>query len=152
MARKTLRRCAAHGCDAKVNPRLLMCRDHWQLVPTPIKREVNAAYRERGGNPDAPMTQRYVDAIVAAVRAVKTIEDAQASAGVSLDPETLFAHPDDHTNPIYTQYDPSINGEDMIGDATPIEEFGAEYEGPPADSAAADLAFDADRERRLFGR
>jgi hypothetical protein len=81
-----------------------MCITHWRLVPRDIKREINAAYRERGSNPDAPVSQRYANALVAAVRAVKQIEDAQANAGVALDPETLFAHPDDYNSPVLDQY------------------------------------------------
>lgn len=104
MARHRMRRCAARGCTQNVNRSLLMCITHWRLVPRDIKREINAAYRERGSNPDAPVSQRYANALVAAVRAVKTIEDAQASAGVALDPETLFVHPDDHSNPLIDQW------------------------------------------------
>lgn len=70
MSRKTLRRCAARGCKLYVNRSRLMCLKHWRLVPTPIKRELNAAYRERGGSPSSVVTQRYADALVAAVNAV----------------------------------------------------------------------------------
>lgn len=72
MSRSRLRRCAAPGCQQYVEKERLMCITHWRLVPRQIKSEINAAYRERGANPDAAMTQRYADALVAAVNAVRS--------------------------------------------------------------------------------
>lgn len=37
--------CHARGCSKKVKPELLMCLDHWKMVPRKIQRAVWAAYR-----------------------------------------------------------------------------------------------------------
>lgn len=37
--------CHARGCEAHVRPELLMCRNHWGIVPRRIQQAVWAAYR-----------------------------------------------------------------------------------------------------------
>lgn len=36
--------CHARGCDVAVPPEMLMCRPHWRMVPTAMKRAVWDAY------------------------------------------------------------------------------------------------------------
>lgn len=38
-------RCHATGCIRRVQPEMLMCRDHWRAVPDGIRKKVWAAYR-----------------------------------------------------------------------------------------------------------
>lgn len=45
--RTTLHNCAIGGCPCQVPSHLLMCIDHWRLVPAPLQREVVAAWRQR---------------------------------------------------------------------------------------------------------
>ena len=37
--------CHARGCKTKVPPEMLMCKDHWKMVPKSIQRRVWATYR-----------------------------------------------------------------------------------------------------------
>ncbi len=43
--RPNLHRCAVPGCQADIPRHLLMCMDHWRMVPSPVQREVTAAWR-----------------------------------------------------------------------------------------------------------
>src|SRR4026208_2622227 len=115
-------RCAARACQVRVYRSRLMCPAHWALVPTPIKREIKAAFQERNNDPKAPVTQRYADALVAAVNAVASVENAQANAGVALDPETLAAHPDDTSNPVHYLYS-VFSASDTPHPAPPIKDW-----------------------------
>lgn len=74
--------CAAVGCQHAVRRGLLMCMDHWRMVPAARQRDVWDWYRKIGRQPDA--RQRYEAAVQAAVDAVhqkalarKASKDAQ---------------------------------------------------------------------------
>lgn len=46
--------CQARGCDTEIDPRLLMCSDHWAHVPPALRESIEATYRlgqERDGQP-----------------------------------------------------------------------------------------------------
>lgn len=58
-------KCAAAGCGLVIDRGLLMCRDHWFMVPAPIRRAVWRGWRA-GGVLDAG----YQAAVAAAVKAV----------------------------------------------------------------------------------
>ena len=65
----TAHTCHAEGCEVTVPPRMLMCRNHWRLVPKRLQTAVWDAYvpgQERRKDP----TPEYLDAAMAAVRAV----------------------------------------------------------------------------------
>lgn len=69
----TTHTCHAHGCSAAVPPELLMCRRHWRLVPTPLKRAVWRFFRpdqEIRKNP----SEDYLAAAANAINAVAEIE------------------------------------------------------------------------------
>lgn len=60
--------CAATGCQATVNVPLLMCVEHWRLVPAALRRQVWAAYRRIGH--DREGREVHFKAVQAAVEAV----------------------------------------------------------------------------------
>ena len=39
--------CAAQGCQHQIPQHLLMCMDHWRMVPVKLRRPVLATYRDR---------------------------------------------------------------------------------------------------------
>lgn len=43
--RPNLHRCAVPGCQADIPRHLLMCMDHWRMVPAPVQREVTGAWK-----------------------------------------------------------------------------------------------------------
>lgn len=92
-ASKALRSCAAVGCGLAVPSHLLMCMDHWRLVPAKLARGVTMAWRNRDrGN---AQTLAYQAAVAAAVQAVAAKELARGTLrlpGAGLTPD-LFAAP-----------------------------------------------------------
>jgi hypothetical protein len=44
--------CRVAGCEAEVEERFLMCREHWAMVPAPIRNAVLEAYREMKKEPE----------------------------------------------------------------------------------------------------
>jgi hypothetical protein len=58
--------CPARRCPRMVPDHLLMCGIHWRLVPAPIARAVNAAYR----GPESVGTPALIAAQSAAIRHV----------------------------------------------------------------------------------
>lgn len=65
--------CHAEGCAVRVPPRLLMCRDHWRMVPAPLQRRVWATYRP-GQEVDKRPSPEYLAAARAAIDAVAELE------------------------------------------------------------------------------
>lgn len=88
-------KCAARRCPIYVVRSMLLCTDHWQIVPPTLKQTLNEAFSDRNRDPTSPVTQAYADAMVAIINYIDRLEAAQARAGVALDMETLMFHPDD---------------------------------------------------------
>lgn len=44
--------CGIRGCDEVIPSYLLMCAEHWQLVPRDLRAEVNATYRRFARQPE----------------------------------------------------------------------------------------------------
>ena len=65
--------CHATGCAASVPPEMLMCKDHWQMVPRTIQIAVRENYR-RGQCDDITPSQGYCRAARLAVIAVARLE------------------------------------------------------------------------------
>lgn len=65
--------CHAEGCDTGVPPRLLMCHQHWYMVPKALRDAVWAAYRP-GQERDKRPSQQYLDVARAAIEAVAAKE------------------------------------------------------------------------------
>lgn len=63
-----MRPCAATGCQATVNVPLLMCVEHWRLVPAALRRQVWGAWRRIGHERDA--REAHAKAVQAAIDAV----------------------------------------------------------------------------------
>lgn len=61
--------CHATGCEREVPPEMLMCRHHWFMVPTPIRKAVWSTYRQ-GQCDDWDVSRAYCAAAKAAVVAV----------------------------------------------------------------------------------
>ena len=77
---RPLRTCSAVGCGLAVPSHLLMCMDHWRLVPAKLARGVLLAWRNRDrGN---AQTLAYQAAVAAAVRAVAEKELARGTLRV----------------------------------------------------------------------
>lgn len=94
--RPRLHKCAVPHCDCQIPRHLLMCMEHWRLVPAPLRREVTAAWRhaasvrKREGPPELHAErahQRLAEQATAAVLA-KT-EEKQARHAAAGD---LFEH------------------------------------------------------------
>lgn len=61
--------CHAVGCRLRVHPKLLMCRNHWFMVPKMIRDRVWATYVPGQEQSKTP-TNEYMAAFYAAVGAV----------------------------------------------------------------------------------
>lgn len=68
-------RCHATGCEALVDPRLLMCGRHWRLVPRVLQRRIWATY-VAGQEIRKDPTDAYLEAMRAAIEAVAETERA----------------------------------------------------------------------------
>lgn len=62
--------CAAVGCQQTITRPLLMCVDHWRMVPAATRRHLWACWHRIGHDPDAP--QAHAAAVQAAIDAVHT--------------------------------------------------------------------------------
>lgn len=70
--------CPAHGCQAQISTSLLMCPDHWLMVPRWLRSEVNRTWRAFNralidGSADAVVSEAisiYQETSAAAVAAV----------------------------------------------------------------------------------
>lgn len=58
-------RCHARGCSIPVKPQMLMCLQHWRMVPQTIQRAVWATYR--AGQCDDKPSLEWHDAAAAAI-------------------------------------------------------------------------------------
>jgi hypothetical protein len=74
--------CKAIGCQHVISTRLLMCLDHWHLVPVPLRREVVELSRNLRTR---SAVDEYRGAVARAVAAVQEKQErkAAASAGPS---------------------------------------------------------------------
>lgn len=64
--------CAATGCQKQIPLNLLMCMEHWRMVPAPIQRDVLAAWRvrQRRGGCDRTANSQHESACAKAIEAV----------------------------------------------------------------------------------
>lgn len=61
-------------CSRSIPPRAHMCIRHWQAVPQHLRMAVYRAYRREPGGRGLPQrTAAYLEAIVAAVKAVQEL-------------------------------------------------------------------------------
>jgi hypothetical protein len=71
--------CKATGCQHVISTRLLMCLEHWRLVPAPVKREVQQLARQLGYlDGRAEVLNKYKDAVRRAVAAVEEKQERKA--------------------------------------------------------------------------
>lgn len=96
-------RCHAHGCTTSVPPEMLMCLQHWRLVPAPIRARLWKHYRPGQCDDKCPSREWHaaaVDAIRAVVSAERKLAPTPAPAGPSdfvvLDLETTGTNPARH--------------------------------------------------------
>lgn len=82
--------CAAKGCARLVPIGLLMCVDHWRMVPASAQRSVLYSLKSMRGLPTVDSVKAYRAAVVVAVSAVATkqVNKINAQAGGAGD---LFA-------------------------------------------------------------
>jgi hypothetical protein len=72
--------CKATGCQHLISARLLMCMDHWRMVPAPLRREIVHLSKQlrRDGSAVSgsgwPAVDQYRDAVA---RAVATVQEKQ---------------------------------------------------------------------------
>jgi len=67
-ARETTHACKARGCNRQVPKRYLMCRQHWAMVPEPIRLEVWAAWAEVQSS--GQLTTRYAETVRQAIDSI----------------------------------------------------------------------------------
>jgi hypothetical protein len=70
--------CHAEGCARQVPPAFLMCAPHWRMVPRALQARVWATYQAGQERGDAEVTDEYIEAQQAAVKAVADTEAAKA--------------------------------------------------------------------------
>jgi hypothetical protein len=77
--------CSAAGCQHVVSTRMLMCLDHWRMVPAPLRREIVSLAKSMARDMDCRLVVDYRDAVARAVAAVQEKQErkAAASAGPS---------------------------------------------------------------------
>ena len=63
-------RCPAKRCTRQVPDHLLMCGQHWRMVPGPVQRSVNRAYSPGGVRGAGRYSTELMAAQAAAVRLV----------------------------------------------------------------------------------
>jgi hypothetical protein len=83
-----LHNCTAEGCQRVISTLLLMCVDHWRMVPAPLRREVLELHKlvRRSGR-DRDLVTRYRDAVD---RAVATVREKQERKAASEPSGSLF--------------------------------------------------------------
>lgn len=64
--------CAATGCARLVPTGLLMCVDHWRMVPAGLQRSVFQSLKAMRGAPSGESVKAYRAAVAVAVSAVAT--------------------------------------------------------------------------------
>ena len=58
--------CPAPGCGVKIPGRLFACREHWFVLPKPLRDRIWATYRpgqERDGFPSVEYVTAYAEAV-----------------------------------------------------------------------------------------
>ena len=65
--------CHAEGCELIVPPKLLMCANHWFMVPKPLRDAVWRTYRP-GQERDKRPSPEYLAAAKAAIEAVAAVD------------------------------------------------------------------------------
>jgi len=75
-----VKRCAARSCNEPLGEALhFMCREHWRMVPPPMRVVIWTLFREQRRAGNGP-TQSYLRAAKAAIDAVAARERREASA------------------------------------------------------------------------
>lgn len=76
--------CAARSCSHQVPGHLLMCIEHWRMVPAPLARAVNRAWSCTVLNPDDVLAARgHQVAVEQAVEAVAKKQEQRAAAAAA---------------------------------------------------------------------
>lgn len=84
-----LHTCAAEGCQHVISARMLMCIDHWRMVPAPLRREIVHQLKRRRSAADpadrVDAAANYGNAVRQAVATVREKQErkVQAAAGPS---------------------------------------------------------------------
>ena len=72
--------CKATGCQHVISVRMLMCLDHWRMVPIAIRREISTTYRELRLDPRSlAAVNTYRDTVDRAVAAVEEKQERKAA-------------------------------------------------------------------------
>jgi hypothetical protein len=69
--------CAAEGCQLQVPLRLLMCVDHWRMVPVAVRREILGAWKRRRSADVSEQIDAVADYRGAVARAVAAVKEKQ---------------------------------------------------------------------------
>lgn len=81
-AQPVVRSCAAIGCALSTHAPLLMCVDHWRMVPVALRRQIWAAWKRVGKEEGARETHaRAVREAVEAVHGKALAKKARRDAG-----------------------------------------------------------------------
>ena len=75
-----LHTCKAAGCQHVISARMLMCLDHWRMVPVPLRREIVSLARSMARDwTNAPdFVAEYRSAVARAVAAVEEKQERKA--------------------------------------------------------------------------
>lgn len=81
---KPLHKCSALSCSRRIPTHLLMCIDHWRMVPAPLQRRVLAAWQAMRNTASVDdynaANSTYMQARDEAIAAVKAKLEARAAA------------------------------------------------------------------------
>lgn len=69
-----LHKCHVYGCKINCNPKKLMCKEHWSMVPARLKMEILKHYRA-GQCEDKRPSKEWLTAARQAINHVQKIED-----------------------------------------------------------------------------
>lgn len=86
-------RCAAVGCQHDIPLHLLMCIDHWRMVPVALRREVTQTFRDANRNLSATGLALHLHAVNEAVAALQSKQIQKNTTRAALEGD-LFGSPE----------------------------------------------------------
>lgn len=91
--------CAATGCQHEIASHLLMCVDHWRMVPVALRRAVLATNRDRVRLKSVASVLAYREAVASAVAALAAKQTKKNDERAAVEGD-LFAQP---SPPVHSQ-------------------------------------------------
>lgn len=71
--------CNATGCQHLISARMLMCLDHWRMVPAPLRREIVGLSKQLRRGWDRALVRAYGEAVADAIATVQEKQERKAA-------------------------------------------------------------------------